>query len=399
MKNKHSLIIGLIIGVLLTGIAWVGYEEIVAPSLAGLKQDQIAVISPSSKQATKKIAEIEAMINGRFLHDIDVNNMTESMYAGIVNGLEDEYSTYFTKAEFEQAMESLSGHYQGIGIILVMGKDSTDAVVGHIYEGAPAAMAGIKVEDIITHIDGADVRGMLLEDIANLIREGESATVQLTIRRTGEEQPLEIEVTKGEIDVPSVASKMLEDKVGLLTIFQFTGSTPAQFEAEYQKLKADGMERLLVDVRNNPGGSLNGVCDTLRVFMPKGLLVYSENRQGKQVRFESEGANPIDIPLVVLINGNSASASEIFAGAVQDHQVGTLVGETTFGKGVVQSIFNLSDGSALKLTTSQYFTPNGAKVDGQGITPDIEVKEPESTVSGEMEDMQLDKAIEILKAK
>ena len=402
MKNKHSLVIGLIIGSLLTSLAWVGYENIVAPSLAESKNSSSEVITPSSKQAHKKVIEIENMINRRFLHDIDAGNMTESMYAGLVDGLGDEYSYYFTKAEFEQAMESLSGHYQGIGIILVMGKDSTDAIVGHVYEGAPAEEAGIKAGDIITHIDGADVSGMLLEDIASLIREGDSDTVKLTIRRADEEQPLEMTVTKGDIDVPSVRSEMLENKVGYINIFQFTQTSASQFETEYKKLKTEGMERLVVDLRDNPGGSLPGVCDTLRVFMPKGLLVYSENRQGEQVRFESEGANPIDIPLVVLINGNSASASEIFAGAVQDHQVGTLVGETTFGKGVVQSIFNLSDGSALKLTTSQYFTPNGSRVDGEGITPDIEIKEPEiseGNTNTQDGDLQLDKAIEILKAK
>ena len=382
-------------GIAITLLALVCYNNIATPNGAFSDSDATEV-TPSSKQANKKVAEIEAMINRRFLHDIDVNNMTESMYAGLVAGLGDEYSLYFTREEFEQAMQSLSGHYQGIGIILVMGKDNTDVVVGHVYDGAPAKEAGVRAQDIITHIDGEDISGQLLEDIAKTIREGEEPSVTLTIKREGEEQPLEIEVTKGDIDVPSVASKMLEDNVGLITIFQFTQSTPTQFEAEYKKLKSEGMARLLVDLRDNPGGSLPGVCDTLSVFMPKGLLVYSQDRQGERVEFESDGANPIDIPLVVLVNGHSASASEIFAGAVKDHQVGTIVGETTFGKGVVQSIFNLSDGSALKLTTSQYFTPNGVDINGRGITPDVEVKTPDDT--GER-DVQLDKAIEILTAK
>ena len=394
MGNKRFLVIGLLMGILLTSTARMFYEDFIEQ-----KSDSAAIIAPSSKQANKKIAEIEGFINRRFLHDIDANNLTESMYAGLVDGLEDDYSHYFTKEEFERAMEGLSGHYQGIGIILVIGKDSTDVVVGHVYEGAPAKEAGIEIGDIITKVDGQEVLGMLLEDISKKIREGESETVELTINREGEEQPLEITVTKGDIDVPSVASKMLADKVGYITIFQFTQGTASQFEAEYESLKSEGMERLIVDLRDNPGGSLSGVCDTLSVFMPKGLLVYSEDRQGEQVKFDSEGNNPIDIPLVVLINGNSASASEIFAGAVKDHQVGTLVGTTTFGKGVVQSIFNLADGSAIKLTTSQYFTPNGVDINGKGIAPDVEVEvapATEDTKLDEPQDVQLEKAIEIL---
>ena len=389
-------------GILITSVVMLCYDNVVAPYLASLKNHSTSGISPSSRQATKKVAEMEAMINRRYLRDIDVDDMTESMYAGIVAGLEDKYSSYFTKEEFEQAMESLSGHYQGIGIILVMGKDSTDVVVGHVYEGAPAEEAGIKADDIITQVDGLDISEMLLEDIAKMIRVGESPTVTLTINRQGEEAPLEIDITKGDIDVPSVTSKMLSDTVGGITIFQFTQNTANQFEVEYEKLKEAGMDRLLVDLRDNPGGSLTGVCDTLRVFMPKGLLVYSQDKEGEQVEFASKGANPIDIPLVVLINGNSASASEIFAGAVRDHQVGTLVGTTTFGKGVVQSIFNLTDGSAIKLTTSQYFTPSGVDIDGKGIAPDVIIEEQpmtEGETGEERQDVQLDKAMEILMAK
>jgi len=393
VKNKQSLAIGLISGIVITLAVVVGLDNV--DKLGFISN---ASISPSSKTARNKIKEIEELIDYRFLHDVEESNLLESMYAGLVAGLEDEYSHYFTKAELEAAMEVLSGHYQGIGAIMTMAKDNPDIIIGHLYEEGPAKKAGVKVGDVIIAVDGVELTEHNLEDVVNLIRYNEDSHVTLSLRREGNDELIDITIEKGDVEVDSLAAEMLQDNIGFITIFQFTKSTATQFEEVYQELREQGMTRLLVDVRGNPGGSLNGVCDTLRVFMPAGLLVYAEDKQGNQTKFESKGETPIDMPLVVLIDEHSASASEIFAGAVKEHQVGTLVGQTTFGKGVVQSIFDLSDGSGVKLTTSAYFTPNGEDINGKGITPDILVEQViiEDEPEGEFEDVQLDKAMEVL---
>ena len=395
-NNKQSFAIGLFSGIIIIVAIIFGYDFFIGYKAAVDPLD----ISPSSIIAKNKVSEIEKLINQRFWHEFENADLTDGMYAGLVDGLGDKYSAYYTKEEFEKMIESLNGHYQGIGVILMMAKDSTDVVVGHIYENSPAAQAGVAVGDIIIAIDEIELTDETLEAVAEKIRGSKDDIVTLTLIREGEEEPQEIAVEKGDVEMVTVMSEMLEDDIGYISIMQFTDTTAGQFEEAYQELKEAGMKGLLVDVRNNPGGSLPGVCDTLQVFMPAGLLVYSEDRQGDQLNFESQGLNPIEIPLVVLINENSASAAEIFAAAVQDHQVGTLVGQTTFGKGVVQSIFNLTDGSAVKLTTSAYFTPNGIDINGKGISPDVEVENivPEEVDgSEELSDTQLDEAIELLK--
>jgi len=401
MNNKQFLI-GLVLGTLLTLIVIRGYDFMAEEGVFDSKSNSVSEIPPSSKEANKKVGEIEDLINQRFLKDVDKNDLTEAMYAGVVDGLDDPYSYYFTEEEYRQTMESLSGHYQGIGVILVMEKENSDAVVGHIYEDSPAEKAGIKIGDVVVSVDGEETTGKTLADIGTSIRESEEKIVDLVLRRAGEDELLEISVEKDDIEMSTVAHEMLEDSIGYISIFQFTQATPEQFGEAYEKLQSEGMERLLVDLRDNPGGSLQGVSDTLSVFMPKGLLVYSENRQGERIEFNSDGDNPIEIPMVVLINGNSASASEIFAGAVKDHEIAKLVGTTTFGKGLVQSIFELDDGSAVKLTTSAYFTPNGIDINGKGIVPDVEVENQEpkadETSQEEMTDEQFDKALETLKA-
>ena len=402
MKNRQFLVIGLVVGILLTLITVKGYQYAIESGMLGNEAIDARSIAPSSREANKKVSEIENLISQRFLHDVDKNDLTEAMYGGLVNGLDDQYSYYFTKEEFEQAMQSLSGHYQGIGVILVMEKENADVIVGHIYEDSPAKKAGVKVGDVVIQVNGEETTGKTLADIGTAIRESEEAIVNLTLKRKGEDNPIEIPVEKGDIEMSTVDSEMLEDKIGYITIFQFTQTTAEQFGKAYEELQNEGMERLLVDLRDNPGGSLQGVSDTLNVFMPKGLLVYSQNRQGERIEFNSEGKNPIEIPMVVLINGSSASASEIFAGAVKDHEIGKLVGTTTFGKGLVQSIFELDDGSAVKLTTSAYFTPNGIDINGKGIAPDIEVenKDPEAETEQQEEvtDEQFNQALEVLKA-
>ena len=218
--------------------------------------------------------------------------------------------------------------------------------------------------------------------------------------REGENDYLEINIEKEEVKIPVVSHEMLDNQVGYLAIYEFTDVTFEQYQKAKEDLESQGMEKLVIDLRDNPGGLLTSVCDVLGTILPKGLIVYTEDKYGKREEELCDGKTPIDIPLAVLVNGNSASASEIFAGAVKDHKMGTIVGTTTYGKGVVQTIRDLGDGSALKLTVSNYYTPNGVNINGVGIEPDVKEELDKSLQTGDTvnkeDDNQLQKAIEVL---
>ena len=294
-------------------------------------------------------------------------------------------------------MKGTEGSYSGIGISITQNTEGGILVVD-CYEGGPADQAGLKGEDVITAVDGTDVTDKTPSEVSEMIRSKEDGECVLTVYRQGESDPLEISVALSNVELPTVFYEMLDDSVGYLRISEFTMVTPTQFENAYQDLQAKGMEKLVVDLRNNPGGVLSSVCDVLRQILPEGLIVYTEDKYGSRQEYKCDGDTPIQIPLAVLVNENSASASEIFAGAVQDYELGTIVGTTTYGKGIVQSIRQLSDGSAVKLTTAKYFTPNGNNIHKVGITPDVEVKLDNSLLNKDEisheEDNQLQAAIQ-----
>ena len=234
-----------------------------------------------------------------------------------------------------------------------------------------------------------------------MIKTSESDTVTLTILREGESDYREVEVTLDTVEAPMVEHEMLDNKIGYITINQFAETTASQYETALEDLNNQGMERLIVDVRDNPGGLLTSVCDVLDSMLPEELLVYTEDKNGKKSEYNATGTDQFDKPMVILVNGNSASAAEIFSGALQDYKVAKLVGTTTFGKGIVQQIFNLSDGSAVKMTISKYYTPSGRCIHGTGLEPDIEVDLPDELKNqvsiDKSEDTQLQKAIETVK--
>ena len=250
-------------------------------------------------------------------------------------------------------------------------------------------------------MNGEDVSDMELAAVTEKIKNASEDHVTLTIQREGEEDSQDIDVSVKEVEIPSVSYEMLDDQIGYIKISKFTEVTFEQYEAAFDDLKGQDMERLIIDLRDNPGGLMNSVCDILRKILPKGLIVYTEDKYGNRTEETCDGDSPLDMPLVVLVNGESASASEIFAGAVKDHQVGTIVGTTTFGKGIVQTVRELDDGSAVKLTVSKYYTPNGNNIHGVGIQPDVEVElDPNITDLNEIDhsqDNQLQKGIEVVK--
>lgn len=346
---------------------------------------------PGGFWSWRKTAAIKAMISQLYAGDVDDTELSNAMYKGMISGLGDKYSTYYTKEEYEAIKTAQEGYYQGIGVTVTLDGDKLQ--VTGVQDDTPAAKAGIQADDRIVKIDGQTLEGLSLNDAVGLLKNSENDTVTLSIEREGEADLIETEVEKEKLAAIVADGKMLDDKIGYLAISEFTGLTSEQFQKAYQSLQDQGMERLIIDLRGNPGGLVTAVCDTLRQILPEGLIVYTEDTNGKREEYTCDGDTPISIPLVVLVNENTASAAEIFTGAVKDYGIGTIVGTTTFGKGIVQNTFQLSDVSVVKLTIAHYYTPLGNDIHKVGITPDVEVELPDDATS----DVQLEKALEVVK--
>lgn len=392
-KMKHGTYVkGVVTGVVLTVLAGGGIKAV-----QYCRSDEIL----SDLAFTQKIKYLENMIDEEYLGEISTDKLEEGVYAGLICGLGDVYSRYYTKDEYEQESVTTEGSYVGIGV--AMQKYTAGGIqIVECYKGSTAEEAGVKVDDVITAINGEDITDTELQDVVSMIKDNEDKDVVLTVQRKGEDTQ-EITVKVSNVELPSVFGEMLDENTGYIQITEFKGVTVEQYEEVFADLKEQGMERLVVDLRDNPGGLLNVVCDILRDILPEGLIVYTEDKNGNRSEETCDGKNPLDMPLAVLVNGNSASASEIFAGAVKDYGIGTIVGTTTYGKGVVQSIRQLSDGSAVKLTIANYYTPKGNSINKTGIRPGVEVElSPELLNQEEItheEDNQLQAALNSLNAK
>lgn len=392
-KMKHGTYVkGVATGVILTVLAGGGIKAV-----QYCRSDEIL----SDLAFTQKIKYLENMIDEEYLGEISTDKLEEGVYAGLIYGLGDVYSRYYTKDEYEQESVTTEGSYVGIGV--AMQKYTAGGVqIVECYKGSTAEEAGVKVDDVITAINGEDITDTELQGVVSMIKDNEDKDVVLTVQRKGEDTQ-EITVKVSNVELPSVFGEMLDENTGYIQITEFKGVTVEQYEEIFADLKEQGMERLVVDLRDNPGGLLNVVCDILRDILPEGLIVYTEDKNGNRSEETCDGKNPLDMPLAVLVNGNSASASEIFAGAVKDYGIGTIVGTTTYGKGVVQSIRQLSDGSAVKLTIANYYTPKGNSINKTGIRPDVEVElSPELLNQEEItheEDNQLQAALNSLNTK
>ena len=321
--------------------------------------------------------------------------------SGMVSTLEDPYACYYTAEEYQQHLSSMNGEYYGIGL-LVGQPDAVGAAVLEVYEGGTSEAAGIKVGDIITHIDGEPTANMLLEELSAAIDAREKEGVLLTLLRN--DQTIEISVAGGNIAVKHVEYRMLDGNIGYIAISMFTGNCADEFEEAMAELKGRGMNSLIIDLRNNPGGALDMVVEIADQLLGKGMRIVSvgDADSREEEIFEAKG-NPIDIPVAVLVNENSASASEILTAAVQENGIGAVIGTKTFGKGIVQTTMPISStGGWLKLTTDVYYTPNGNDIHGEGVFPDIYVQLPEGYLSTAIEeipaeaDTQLQKAIQYL---
>ena len=348
-----------------------------------------------------KLSEIEKLLDKYYLYDVDEDAMEEGLYAGVLSGLDDPYTVYYSKEEADEYKESMSGTFQGIGVTIVSDKDTGTVKINRVYEDSPAEAAGLKAGDYFVKVAGKSCKDMDVTAVASAVRGDAGTTVDITVSRDGEE--LDFTIERQSIDAQTVDSYMLDDAIGYIYVMEFDTNTYDAFDAAYKNLQEQGMKGLIIDLRENPGGDVNVCTKMLDDLLPEELFVYTEDKNGTVQNYEGTGDDQIDIPLVLLVNGDSASASEIFTGALQDYGVATVIGTTTYGKGVVQVLLNLDDGSMIKVTTANYYTPKGRNLNGEGITPDIEVELDGSLgfVLGDKpvsdNDAQLQKAIEVLK--
>ena len=351
--------------------------------------------SVANEKTTEKLGVLENTIKQYFWQDVDESTLEEGVYKGLLESLDDPYSVYYTHDELVQLQQQTEGIYYGIGAYISQDNEMGYVRVSKIIKNTPAEASGLQQDDYIYKVDGEDMQGKDSSYVVSKIK-GEAGTkVTITVVREGATDPIDIEVERQKIESPTVEYQMLDNDMAYIQITEFDLVTTEQFEEAYKQAQADGMKGLILDLRSNPGGNLSTVCDIARMILPKGLIVYTEDKYGKREEYTCDGANQIKVPLVVLTNGYSASASEILAGAVKDYRIGTLVGTTTYGKGIVQKVINLSDGSAVKLTVSNYFTPNGNNIHKIGIDPDVEVEfDAEQYKNGV--DNQLEKAKEVL---
>ncbi|WP_273207393.1 S41 family peptidase [Marinobacter subterrani] len=327
----------------------------------------------------RKFTEVFSRIKDAYVEEVDDRQLLESAIKGMLSDL-DPHSTYLAPKDYEDLEESTSGEFGGLGIEVGM-ENGFVKVIAPI-DDTPAQKAGVQAGDLIIKLNEKPVKGMSLEEAVQLMRGKPGTILTLTIMREGETGPIEIKVERDIIKVTSVKSRMLENGYGYVRITQFQADTGSQFRDALKELEnkhGGNLDGLVIDLRNNPGGVLQAAVETADVLLDEGLIVYTEGRiQSSRLRFSAtEGDVMEGTPIVVLINGGSASASEILAGALQDHERAVIMGTKSFGKGSVQTVIPLDENHAIKMTTARYYTPNGRSIQATGIKPDIEVRPAE----------------------
>lgn len=407
MSHKRSFAGGLIAGIVLTLFLGCGYftgtqlyrafqAQRGAVSASGDSQEETSVANPATMQ---KMGVLEEMIGEYYLEDAEEPALEQGVYKGMIEALGDPYSTYYSQEELEDLQNKTQGIYYGIGARVGIDADTQLPRIASVIEGTPAQEAGLMAGDLLYEVDGTSVQGMDLNSAVALVKGDEGTIVHLTVIREGEADYLEFDVERRKLENETVTYEMLEDGIGYIQIQEFDDVTVDQFEEALTACRSEGMQGLVLDLRGNPGGNLSTVCEIARMMLPEGLIVYTEDKNGEREEYTCDGTRQLEMPLVVLVDANSASASEILAGAIKDYGIGTLVGTTTFGKGIVQRIMKLSDGSAVKLTVSKYYTPKGNNIHEIGISPDVEVPFESEPYLEDGTDNQLNRAVEVLKGK
>ena len=388
-----GLIVGVVASVIAVGIYFAVSRGAGAPLASG------ATVNPNAAlddEAIEKLNVLEEYIDYYYYKSSEVTkeDRQNGMYRGLFESLGDVYSCYYTPEEYQQLVEETQGVYFGIGAYVSKDVETGATVISGVIKNSPAEAAELMEGDIISKVDGEDMAGLELDEVVSHIRGPEGTKVTLTLIRNGE--TLEVELTRAQVNTPTVESEMKEDGIGYLQITEFDDVTVNQFTENFNSLKEQGMKGLIIDLRGNPGGSVDTVCAVAKQLLPQGMIFYMEDKDGKRTEYTCDGAD-FDLPLVVLVNEYSASASEILSGAIKDAGIGKLVGKKTYGKGIVQSVIGLGDGSAVKLTIANYYTRNGNDIHLKGIEPDVEVELDSDAYLEDKTDTQLDKAIEVLK--
>lgn len=340
-----------------------------------------------------KLSLLQAYIDRYYLYDVDQEKVADEMYKGLLRGLEDPYAGYYTAEEYADTQEKNSGEYYGIGVAVLQNKTTGVITITQVYHTSPAKEAGIETGDILQGVNGESISGSDLDEVVAAIRGHEGTTVTITVYRPSTEEYLDFEVERRQVQTDTVEYQMLEGQIGYLQLTAFELVSPEQFASALADLRSQGMKGLVLDLRNNGGGDLTSVVDIGNQILPKGVILTVRYNDNETEVYESDGEHAMDIPMVVLVNGNTASAAEVLSGAAKDYGIATIVGTQTFGKGIVQTLFPLSDGSAVKMTVADYYLPSGNSIHGIGVEPDVAVELDDSG-----EDNQLAEALRILES-
>ena len=391
-SHVRSVLLGILIGVLGT----------IACMLLLTQGRLFALVSGSdsilSSQTIQKVNALTDMIDGVYYQADSVTDeqLQDGLYKGLVDALDDPYSVYYTAEEIQELTESISGSFSGIGAYVSLDETTGYPKIAGVITGSPAEAAGLLSDDLIVEVEGESMQGLDLDVSVSHIRGEEGTSVCLTIYRGGEY--LEFEITRAVVDSVTVAGEMLDEEngIGYIQISEFDDVTPEQFVPILTELMGEGMRGLILDLRDNPGGTVTAVTSIAQYLIPEGLVFYMESPDGTREDYTATGENTIGIPIVVLVNGNSASASEILSSSIQESGAGVVIGTQTYGKGVVQTIYTLTDGTGVKLTTASYYTRNGNDINGVGVTPDVEALLDTAAYLEDGTDSQLQAALDEL---
>lgn len=395
MKKFGKVILAL---VLTAGVGFTGY-------VVGLNRDLNATNKSEDQAHIEDMHMLESLLDNNFLFDYEKEELYEGSLKGMFANLGDPYTQYYSKDEFSKLMENLDGRYKGIGVLVQASKEGFIKVV-QVFDESPASEAGLKEGDYIIKVEGKEYSADQMEEAVAIMKGEEDTNVKITVRRMEEDgknfEDIDMDVARRDVKVDTIDESLMEvrdKKIGYIHIKSFDDVTGEDFEDSYKKLKDAGMEGLVLDLRNNPGGSLDVCLDIADKFLDKGVIVTTEDKNGEVITEESDEGKD-DIPMTVLVNENSASASEILSGALKDRDRAKIIGKKTFGKGIVQKLFPLDDGSGAKITISEYHTPSGAKINKVGVEPDVEVENTEEALEiskkNFSKDDQFKKALQVL---
>ena len=369
-----------------------GYIHIGVNGDVYIQSDAVTDSDGIGSEVEGKLNAIDSVLESFYFGDVDDETAKDNIYKAYLSSYGDKYTMYYTADEYKALKESTNGKFYGIGAVCQLSGEGGVLLVD-VYDNGAGYQAGLRSGDRVVNVDGRDITDMELSSAVALIKGDKGTSVTLEVIRGTER--LTFSAVRDAVEAKTVSYTLLDNNIGYLSISQFEEVTTKQFKAAVEDLQSQGMKGLVIDIRNNPGGLLDTVVGMLKYMLPDGLIVYTEDKQGNRKEYKGQDNDEFNLPLAVIVNGNRASASEIFAGAIQDYGKGTIIGTQTYGKGIVQTVKPLTDGSAIKFTIAKYFTPKGQDIHGKGVTPDMVVEyDTDADV-----DTQLDAAIKNVEAQ